>query len=129
MSLFLASMYPSTYHRLLAEVLPNLCSVILAGSRSYSHRSKLIPIPSITAFPPVCRQKCSIPVLKFKGDLLLDLLDPPLEDLRELLSLSFLKRNTTINLSNSLVGKTLGDKTLRLSTKALVAALGRFLPR
>ncbi|MFS7903550.1 hypothetical protein Hanom_Chr01g00025361 [Helianthus anomalus] len=40
-SLFLASMYPKTYQTLLAEVLPNRCKVIRAGSTSYSLNPRL----------------------------------------------------------------------------------------
>lgn len=64
LSLLCPSIYDSTYQTLLAEVLPNLCRVILAGSMSYSVRPRPFPTPSITAAPPVWRQKCLIAVVK-----------------------------------------------------------------
>ncbi|VFQ85373.1 unnamed protein product [Cuscuta campestris] len=61
-NLFLASMYPRTYHSPPADVSPHRCNDILVGSKSYSLSPRLAPTPSITARPPGCRQKCSIPV-------------------------------------------------------------------
>ncbi|KAG4151375.1 hypothetical protein ERO13_D04G061001v2 [Gossypium hirsutum] len=52
LSLFFASMYPSTYHSPPADVFPNRWSAIRAGSMSYSFSPKLFPSPSITALPP-----------------------------------------------------------------------------
>ncbi|AQL05837.1 hypothetical protein ZEAMMB73_Zm00001d047189 [Zea mays] len=60
----LASMYDSTYHRLLADVFPHRCSVIRAGSTSSSSRSRLFFTASMTAVPPGWRQKWSTPALK-----------------------------------------------------------------
>ena len=124
-NLFFASMYDNTYHKLLADVFPKRCSVILAGSRSYSLRSKLNPMPSITAFPPVCKQKWSTPVLKFNGDLVA----PVIADLGVLFLFTFLISDMNKNLSNSRTGNILGAMTRRLSTKARVAALGSVFPR
>ncbi|KAG6631594.1 hypothetical protein CIPAW_13G101500 [Carya illinoinensis] len=123
LSLFLASMYPNTYQMLLADVFPNRCSVILAGSTSYSLRLRLVPMPSMTAFPPVCTQKWSTPVLKFTF-----VFGAPVVFSEEL-PFIFRARFTTINLTSSLIGKILGDICLRLSARARVAAFGRVLPR
>jgi hypothetical protein len=66
--------------------------------------------------------------LKFNGDFLVIVPSLELEDEDEE-ELSFLKSETTRNLSISLVGKILGEITLKLSTKALVAAFGRVFPK
>ncbi|PON66989.1 hypothetical protein PanWU01x14_105710, partial [Parasponia andersonii] len=133
-SLFFASMYPSTYHRLPADVFPNRCSVILAGSRSYGLRSRFTPMPSITAFPPVWMQKWSTPVRKSitggfadadaaaSGDS-----ETPFLGFFEVVVFQYIQ--TAMNRRSSRIGNIFGAMTLRLSTKARVAALGRFFSR
>ncbi|CAA6655307.1 unnamed protein product [Spirodela intermedia] len=93
------SIITRTYQRLPAEVLPNRCRVIQAGSRSYWFNPILLPMPSMTAAPPVWMQKWSTPALKFTRGVPSAWTEDP------------------------------GANIRRFSKKALVAALGRFLPR
>nr|CAB3495762.1 unnamed protein product [Digitaria exilis] len=131
LSLPLASMYDSTYHRLLADVFPHLCSVILAGSTSSSSSPRLFFTASITAVPPGCRQKCSTPFLKsifgapsppaitfFPGD----------GDVEEE-ERSLRQRRRAAKRASSETGRTRGARRRRLTAKARTAALGRDLLR
>ncbi|CAA7390540.1 unnamed protein product [Spirodela intermedia] len=115
------SIITRTYQRLPAEVLPNRCRVIQAGSRSYWFNPILLPMPSMTAAPPVWMQKWSTPALKFTRGVpsAWTSLDP----------LSFWRYLRTEKRKISLRGRILGANIRRFSKKALVAALGRFLPR
>nr|CAB3500649.1 unnamed protein product [Digitaria exilis] len=129
LSLPLASMYDSTYHRLLADVFPHLCSVILAGSTSSSSSPRLFFTASITAVPPGCRQKCSTPFLKsifgapsppaitfFPGD-------------GEVEERSLRHRRRAAKRASSETGRTRGARRRRLTAKARTAALGSDLLR
>uniref|UniRef100_A0A452XP95 Uncharacterized protein n=1 Tax=Aegilops tauschii subsp. strangulata TaxID=200361 RepID=A0A452XP95_AEGTS len=123
LSLPLASMYDSTYHRLLADVFPHRCSVIRAGSTSPSSRLRLRFTASITAVPPGCRQKCSTPDLKLIFGP--SLFPPCLREDEE----SFLSTRPAANLASSVTGRMRGASVRRFTVKALTAALGSVLLR